>query len=316
MIVPATAQIPLKHFMRTPGRCEEVQSFHRPLGRIAALARLCSLAACLVSAGLTGAEGAARSAIGLPRLKEPTRQGGPARLADAKFAIDDLAAVGPAVRAERDDVAVLVLAAGSEWKRPLRGSPRAVSFISFQVYASGNTIIEAGGARLGFTVSPIDGSLQLMFDDSTQGSLQWRPLRLNVDTAKFDGKNLSMFPTLTLRLDPEENTWDLYTGSRLTADSLPLIAEKKMQREFVMRAGAEGAWVTGLVMADENPLYDDQNANGIDDGFEKEKRGALLGSNTQADRRVLAEQWRDAQRRKSMPLHERRPMQDGATSKK
>ena len=63
----------------------------------------------------------------------------------------------------------------------------------------------------------------------------------------------------------------------------------------MVRAGKEGAWISGLVLADENPLYDDANNNGIDDRFEVEKRGTALPANAAlTDRKLLAQQWKEA----------------------
>ena len=259
----------------------------------------------------------AASPLGLSRLKDTGKPDAAPSLASNKFSVDELAPGNSpgATKTTRDVADVLELAPGREWSRPLRGNANDVSFVSAQLYASANTIIEIGGARLGFTASPIDGSLQVMFDDSVTGMLQWKPLRLNVDTARFDGKALAMLPTLTVRLDPATDTWDIYSGSRLLADNMPMITSKKNQRHFLLRAGNEGAWLTGLVMADENPLYEDDNANGIDDRFEKEKRGALLPVQASvAERKILAQQWRDAQRKKAPALHVSRPMQDGAAA--
>ena len=79
-----------------------------------------------------------------------------------------------------------------------------------------------------------------------------------------------------------------------------------------MKAGTEGAWVCGLVLADENPLYADANFNGIDDGFERQKRGALLPAGAAiAPRQQLAQDWKVAQRAKAPPvLFVNRPLPD------
>ncbi|MBI5693183.1 MAG: hypothetical protein HZC55_24160 [Verrucomicrobia bacterium] len=70
----------------------------------------------------------------------------------------------------------------------------------------------------------------------------------------------------------------------------------------MLRSGSEGAWVTGLVLADENPIYEDANANGLDDRFEVSRRGFLLpASASKAERQTLAQQWREAQRAKPPP---------------
>ncbi|MSU50106.1 MAG: hypothetical protein EXS37_13650 [Opitutus sp.] len=158
----------------------------------------------------------------------------------------------------------------------------------------------------------MSGSLQLMFDDSATGTLQWKTLNFQLGTGKYGGKNLAARPTLTVRLDPGTSTWDLFSGSRLLADNLPMIAARKDQRQFLVRAGGEGAWLTGLVMAAENPLYEDANANGIDDAFERQKRGTLAAASvTIADRNLLAQEWKDAQRKKAPPaLFVKRPLPD------
>lgn len=252
--------------------------------------------------------------LGLLRLKDETKPGEAPKLAATKFSIDDLspAGISGASRSTKDKIDLLALEPSKEWSRPLRGSPRDVSFVSFQLYASSSTIVDLGGARLGITISPVDGSVQLMFDQSATGILQWKSLNYHIGAGHYDGKTLSALPTLTIRLEPDTNTWDLYAGSKLLADTLPLIVAKKTDRQFVVRAGVEGAWLTGLVFADENPLYADANANGIDDLFELQARGALLTADTPVVvRSSLAQQWKDAQRRKAPPpLHVRRPKPD------
>lgn len=252
--------------------------------------------------------------LGLLRLQETAKPGQAAALAANKFAVDDLsagAAVG-ASNSRKNDIDVLTLDGNREWSRSLRGSPRDVSFVSFQLHASASTIVDIGGARLGLTLSPVGGNLQLMYDDSATGTLQWKALNFHVGAGKYGGKNLAALPTLTVRLVPGSSTWDLYSGSRLLADNLPMIAAKKDQRQFSVRAGGEGAWLTGLVMADENPLYEDANANGIDDAFERQKRGKLAAASASvADRKVLAQEWKDAQRKKAPPaLFVKRPPPD------
>jgi hypothetical protein len=136
-----------------------------------------------------------------------------------------------------------------------------------------------------------------MFDDSRTGGLQWKPLDYHVANGKYDGKKFAALPTITVRLDPVAGTWDLYCGGRLVGYGLPLIESKKVDRRIVFRAGTEGAWIAGVVLADENPIYEDANANAIDDRFEVAARGTLLPVNASAaERKLLAKQWKDAQR--------------------
>jgi hypothetical protein len=266
-------------------------------------------------ASLHAQSNATPPALGLLRLKSTAKANDAAPLATGKFAVDDLSAAGVAgaAKSKRNNVDYVSLDAGKEWSRPLRGNGKDVTFVSFQVYASQTTIIDIAGARLGFTASPVSGSLQVMFDDSSTGTLQWKSLNVHVATGTYGGKPLAALPVLTVALDPATSTWHLYSGSRLLADHLPLIAAKGNDRKFTVTAGKDGAWLAGLVLADENPLYQDDNFNGIDDAFEKQQRGVLLpAAASLSEQQLLAKQWRDAQRAKPPPaLFVQRTLPDG-----
>ena len=252
--------------------------------------------------------------LGLLRLQDTTKPGEAAKLVPATFAVDALPGswFAGVFKSLQDNLDTLVIEAGKEWSRPLRGAGREVTFASFQVYGSQTTIIEIGGARLGLTAGPIPGSLQLMFDHSTAGTLAWKPLNVHVSTGKYGGKSFAALPTLTVALDSAAGFWHLYSGSRLLADHLPLIAAKRDHRQFTVKAGTEGAWVCGVVLADENPLYEDANVNGIDDAFERQKHGVLLPAGAAiATRQQLAQDWKAAQRAKAPPaLFVNRPRPD------
>ena len=281
-----------------------------PLSRRALLVPI----ALAFAASLHAQSSATPPVLGLLRLKSSTKANEAAPLAVTKFTVDNLAAnaAAGAAKIKKDDLEVLALDAGKEWSRNLRGSPRDVTFVSFQLHASAGTIVDIAGARLGITASAVDRSLQLMFDDSTLGTLQWKSFNLHLGSGRYEGKTMAALTTLTVRLDPGTGTWDLYSGSRLLADHMPLIVAKNPDRRFVLRAGNEGAWLTGLVFADENPLYEDANANGIDDAFERQARGALLPANTPIElQRLLAQEWKAAQRKKAPPaLFVKRPQPD------
>jgi hypothetical protein len=202
---------------------------------------------------------------------------------------------------------------GSIWSRPLRGSPNAPIFVSFQLYGSESTIVEIAGARLGLTAGPMRGTVQLMSDEATAGSPQWLSLKHHFSTAKYSSRDFAALPTLTVRLDPASSTWDIYVGNRLVAAGLRALTRKNEQPEFVIRAGSQGVWLSGLVMSDDNPLYEDDNGNAIDDRFERETRGALQPRGASvADRKLLAEQWQVVQRTTPPPpLFVSRLMPDG-----
>jgi hypothetical protein len=224
------------------------------------------------------------------------------------------AALAPGTSAvRRNGIEVLELPAGAEWARPLRGNPRDVTFVSLHACASSSTVIEVGGARLGVTASASDGCLQLMYDDSTLGALQWKGLGLVLRMESYGGRMLAPLPVLTLRIDPEAGMWDVYSGARLLAHGLPLIAANRADRRIILKAGTDGAWISGVVLADDNPLYDDANENGIDDRFEYQQRGGPLPSGAIVERGLVADQWRSAQRGGGAPiLVFRRPLPDRA----
>lgn len=252
--------------------------------------------------------------LGLSRLQPTVMPGQPAALAPARFALDDLAPGGTpgATRLRRDTTDLLALAPGAEWSRPLRGSGRDATYVSLQVYASASTLVDIGGVRLGFTLSPAGRSLQLMYDDASAGALQWKPLHQHLALGSYGGRSLAAVPTLTVRLDPATQTWDLYSGTRLVAGALPLIAGRPGVGQLKVRAGAEGAWVSGLALADEHPLVEDANANGIDDAAERRLRGGLLPSVLgPVDRQAILREWREEQRRQPPPaLYVDRPSPD------
>ncbi len=263
------------------------------------------------------APSAARSPVsrGLPRLAD-TGKPGAVPLAVSKFAVDDLSSAGSAAaaRSRKAGLDVLTVGAGTEWSRPLRGLGRESLFVSFLLCATESTIIEIAGARLGVTLSPADGYLQSMFDEPDSGGLRWRSLGLHAPIGKFAGEERVSLPLLTVHLDPVAGVWSLYAGMRLVAASLPLITGPNIQHKFTLKAGKGDAWVCQLIMADENPLYEDENANGIDDAFERQRRGFVLAANASPlERRALAEEWRTSQRALSPPpLFGRRPVPDDA----
>ena len=219
--------------------------------------------------------------------------------AQAIFIDDTFSAKGTpgAQDGDKQGVKFLALAATREWSRPLRGETADLVFVSFSVYGSIGTIVETGGARLGIVDSDIDGYAQLVVDENTK----WRLLGIHVPVNSYDGKLLGTFPVLTVRLDRADGSWDLYHSARLVAEDLPIDASIK-HGQFVVKAGEEGAMINGLVQSDVNPLYADDNGNGVDDTFEQQKRGRLLAkADGKADRKQLIADWRKHQRTSPPP---------------
>lgn len=235
--------------------------------------------------------------LGLPRLKTSTSdpakgngKRGPGRLAPAKYTSDRLQPrTGSAAKnIVRDGLQVLAVDGGKTWSRPLRGSGREVTFVSFLAFGSENTVVDVGGARLKVVPADKSGFARLTAEG---GGFSYV-----VKTEQHDGLPLAALPVVTVRLDQTAGVWDLYVFERLVAANLPVAAPAK-ERSFALQAGPLGAWLCGLVLSDENPLYVDQNANGIDDGFEASETGALLAASATADERMrVAARWQDAGR--------------------
>jgi hypothetical protein len=285
-----------------------------------------SLCASLLLAAPLGAASASKSApattapaapFELPRLKDNSAPGQAAKLATTKVAIDELAVKtnSGAAKSKKDDVDFVALEANRQWTSKLRGSAKDITYASFMIHASQNTVVEIGGARLGVTAGPTPGSVQLMFDDATSGALQWKALNVHLRATAYGGHTMAALPVLTIAVDPAAGVWHLYLGNRLQADHLPLMGGKKESREITITAGNAGAWICGLVLADENPLFADDNFNGVDDAFEQQARGALQpAASTALEKQLLAKQWKDAQRVKSPPaLVAQRPLPDNAS---
>jgi len=123
---------------------------------------------------------------------------------------------------------------------------------------------------------------------------------------------------LTVRLAPAAKEWDVFVANRLVVDGLRLPdLPKGATRQFHISAGPNGAWVCGLVSADENPLYIDANANGIDDSFERQQNGGSLLATTASasDRKSLAQTWQQDQRTRNVkPWPVQRPLPDDSPS--
>lgn len=239
--------------------------------------------------------------LGLPRLKPATRTGDPAPIGASKFDVDPLAVAANApglVQQEQGANAYLAIDSGGAWTRSLRGSPKAVVFVSFYANISYDTRIDLAGAILTLQPGKRAGHADLMIGAPDQtGSVAWKPLKYQVPLDTYGGRQLAALPVFTVRLDPAAGVWDIYAGVRQIADGLPLVAtdgKKQPSRTMSIKAGSAGAWLGGVVVSDENPLFVDLNANGIEDAYEQaQNEGALLAAGTTAaDRSKFAAAWR------------------------
>ena len=265
---------------------------------IISVKHFCALTAFLSTGIFCLAQTPTSPPLGLPRLKEQAKPGEAAPVARAKFADADLTVRGVtgARNGEKRGAKFLALDATKGWSQPLRGKPGEILFVSFSVNGSLGTVMEVGGARLIVVESAITHYATLVLEESTPAGVKWRELGLHSPLEQYDTRALAAFSVLTLRLDPANSVFDLYQGSRLVADHLPYQSGKD-NRQVTIYGGDAGAMINGLVQSDENPLYEDTNANGIDDRFEQQKKGRLLAANTPAaDRKALIKDWRESQR--------------------
>ena len=254
----------------------------------------------------------------LPRLKSTGKSDAP-RLAPTKVTVADLAPAGlaGARTGTKQNFNYLALEAGKTWSRPLRGAPHEKTFVSFLAYASVGTVLDIGGAQIEVKPSTKAGYAQVGWVGPKAGSPTPTVLGL-MKLEKHEGADLVALPVLTLRLDPGAGVWDLFAFQRLVADDVPLSAAKGV-REFSIKPGAQGAWVLNLVTSDDNPLFVDANANGIDDAFEKAQPSTgnkLLAANaTAAQRTQLNQEWKTAQNIANLPAWKiRRPLPDGVVA--
>lgn len=253
--------------------------------------------------------------LGLKRL-QASPDGKPAAVAAAKYDVEALT-LPPGAAGLRSQtqhgVSYLVLDGGREWSRPLRGSPQEIVFVSFVLNAGISTAIDIAGAQLRIEASATAGFADVVVGNaaSTGASDGRRPgYRVRLDT--FGGQALAPLPLFTVRLDPKAGVWDIFSGFHPVALHLPLsTGDGNGTRKLSVKAGDAGAWICGLVVSDENPLFADANSNGIDDAFEIEKRGSLAkAGEPSAERKALVTEWRRARPTQPKVLRFPRPLPD------
>ncbi len=184
---------------------------------------------------------------------------------------------------------------GKEISRSLRESPGDITFVSFFAYASDGTTIDIGGARVQIKAAGDPAELHLLLGDSS-GRVFSQELKGSLKLERHDKISLAPLPIITLRLDRSAGVWDVFIFEQLLVANLPLDKSTGIEKKFRLQAGTGRAWLLGLVIADENPLCEDANRNGIDDVFEKKQGGVLLAAEGGSVERVLLmERWKQSQ---------------------
>lgn len=263
----------------------------------------------------------ATSAFELPRLKKHGKPGEGVAVPKAHATVHELSSNGKASNrsAKSQGVDFLSVDARTSWSTTVRGAADDVTFVSFFVYASVDTSIDIGGAKLLIKPSTKAGYAQMKIGTKTAKGVQWRDFGGPVKLETYGGASLAALPVLTARLDGAANVWDLYVGSRLGAVDVPLPKlARTAPRQFFVHAGPQGARVCGLISSDDNPIVVDDNRNGIDDTFEKQRNSGTLLSATSGKtaRSTVAQAWqRDQQTRQVQAWAVQRPLPDGVQAR-
>jgi hypothetical protein len=261
----------------------------------------------------------ASAAFDLPRLKSRGSPHAPNAVPKGRSTVHELSAPGRnnARSAASNGVNYVSIDGSSSWSASeLRGAEKDISFVSFFVYASVGTTIDIAGAKIVVRASTEPDKVQMQIGRRGAKGMQWRNFGGPVRLEPYSGAPLAALPILTVRLDGAAGVWDLYVGPRLGALDIPLPKlPAGAPRQFRVYAGAAGARVCGLISSDENPLFLDENRNGIDDAFEAQQSAgsSLVGRKVGSARSQLAKAWQEDQQRQNVqPWPVRRPLPDTA----
>lgn len=269
----------------------------------------------------TGSSAAAASshrvspALQLPRLRTDSKPDEAGMVAGARATVHPLVGKeGSSARATTEgEVAYLAIDSDGAWSSPIRGAREDITFVSFFVYGSLDTQIEIAGAKIVVRATGKASQAQLEVGYSSEKGIAWRKVGGTIRIENYGGKAMAALPVITVRLNPAATAWDLYVGPRMVANDLPLqMIPVGASRQFAMHAGRDGARVCGLISSDDNPLFPDENRNGIEDTFEKQQNRGALADNANNARAALARQWQgSAQSQLLQSWAVRRPLPDG-----
>lgn len=111
----------------------------------------------------------------------------------------------------------------------------------------------------------------------------------------FGDLPLATLPVLTLRFERGSQSVDLYANmtplcTLTRTDGQRPFGNKQTgaSQEISVRGGLHGALISGVVQSDENPLYSDDNSNGVADEFE----AALVKAGGSTQEPALMAEWR------------------------
>lgn len=205
-----------------------------------------------------------------------------------------------ALSVEQIDGEDYILFAG-EGSASLRGalpvSRKKPYFVSFFLQGVGGetpevgTVIDIDGAVVGIRTysnpkANYDNGIRtaeiVVLEGDTETDREWLPTNALVQMSRSDSTLMSGAPPLTIRFDwaSSEPVWDLFLGRKRLLSGIGLL-EGKRSGGLRIRVGNEGvARLHGFVVSKENPLFEDENLNGVEDALESDelsREGKRLG---------------------------------------
>jgi hypothetical protein len=258
--------------------------------------RVISFLFAATSVAFSQSDSSEKAPLGLSRLE--TNSGVPSKgnPQASRFETDELVATGVpgATKSRKGKQDVVVLAGEATYARPLRAKKGEYGFVSFAALGSLGSVIEIAGAKVGISESSaVSGYASIMVKGSNS---DWQSTQLSVPFNSYEGNRFATMPVITVRLDPEAGEFDVYASSRLLVEGIPL-EFRPNDRKFSITAGSGGAWLMGLVQSDINPLYVDENENGVDDDFELASNGELQSRGaSKQQRKDLIRSWQKTER--------------------
>lgn len=215
--------------------------------------------------------------LGLPRLSSQSSIHGSIKLASEAFEVEPMTGnseVECRIR-YRKGKPYFALAAGENWARPIRKFRAEVSYVTFSIYGSIGTELAVGGLRFRLNESSVDKAFAAVeVQDRNGGSERWKGLNYEIPLQPYGGLPMAALQMVTVKLQSQRGSASVWIRNILVCSDAGYIPEKNARVEVA--AGPQGAWVCGIVYAEENPLYVDANKNDIPDEFELRHRGSLL----------------------------------------
>lgn len=218
---------------------------------------------------------------GLLRLAGMPSEHGGARIPAEARSVVDLAsprvAGGVGRVSAQGKISYLALPPQAEWSVPLRPRRAGVNYVTFTMHASVGSVISVDGALVSLVKSEQAGYATVMVGYPKGDAIEWMSLLHDVEILPYSRQPMGTLAIVTVCTDTVSGRWSIILVDRLVAYDLPLGAvEAGAPRQFSVKTGDAGAWVCGLAVADENPVFEDVNHNGVRDSFEIKVLGKPL----------------------------------------